>query len=87
MVADYLTSSTDATRLVHGRTVLELGAGAGLPSIVAAKLGARMVVVSDYADVELVENLRYNIERNFPNRLEGVKGNIFAEVSVRTANV
>ena len=50
-----------ASRLVHGKTLLELGAGAGLPSLVAAILGARKVVVTDYPDVELIDNLVYNI--------------------------
>jgi nicotinamide N-methyltransferase len=41
--------------------VLELGAGAGLPSLVCAINGAQRVVVTDYPDAELIENLRYNI--------------------------
>lgn len=47
--------------LVQGRTVLELGAGAGLPSIVAAALGARRVVVTDYPDPELLETMWRNV--------------------------
>lgn len=47
--------------LVRGRTLLELGAGAGLPSIVAATLGARRVVVTDYPDPDLVENMWRNV--------------------------
>ncbi|KAK4130989.1 hypothetical protein BT67DRAFT_428493 [Trichocladium antarcticum] len=47
--------------LVRGRTVLELGAGAGLPSIVAATLGARQVVVTDYPDPDLVETMWRNV--------------------------
>ncbi|KAI2628613.1 hypothetical protein GGR54DRAFT_353603 [Hypoxylon sp. NC1633] len=46
---------------VQGRTVLELGAGAGLPSIVCAILGAEKVVVTDYPDPELVVNMKKNI--------------------------
>lgn len=46
---------------VAGRTVLELGAGAGLPSLVAAALGARRVVVTDYPDPDLVENMWRNV--------------------------
>lgn len=42
--------------------MLELGAGAGLPSIVCALSGAKEVVVTDYPDADLVENLRYNID-------------------------
>ncbi|KAK4145250.1 protein N-methyltransferase nnt1 [Dichotomopilus funicola] len=47
--------------LVHNRTVLELGAGAGLPAIVAATLGARRVVVTDYPDPDLVETMWRNV--------------------------
>lgn len=43
------------------KTVLELGAGAGLPSLVCALNGARQTVVTDYPDADLIENLRYNI--------------------------
>lgn len=49
---------------VRGRTVLELGAGAGLPSIVAAALGARRVVVTDYPDPDIVETMERNVEEN-----------------------
>ena len=42
--------------------MLELGAGAGLPSLVCAIRGARKVVATDYPDVELIENLRHNIK-------------------------
>jgi EEF1A N-terminal glycine/lysine methyltransferase len=43
---------------------LEFGAGAGLPSLVCAINGARKVVVTDYPDEDLIENLRYNIEHS-----------------------
>ncbi|KAI1078147.1 hypothetical protein F5B20DRAFT_592294 [Whalleya microplaca] len=46
---------------VEDRTVLELGAGAGLPSIVCAILGARKVVVTDFPDADLVINMKKNI--------------------------
>ena len=42
--------------------MLELGAGAGLPSLVAAMYGATTVVVTDYPDADLIENLEYNIQ-------------------------
>ncbi|KAI0249402.1 hypothetical protein BJV78DRAFT_1228221 [Lactifluus subvellereus] len=50
--------------LYRGRTVLELGAGGGLPSLVAAKCGARKVVMTDYPDRVLVENMAYNVAQN-----------------------
>ncbi|KAK7753632.1 Protein N-terminal and lysine N-methyltransferase efm7 [Diatrype stigma] len=46
---------------VKDRCVLEVGAGAGLPSLVCAILGARKVVVTDYPDPDLVENMQKNI--------------------------
>ncbi|KAI0019154.1 hypothetical protein F4780DRAFT_459956 [Xylariomycetidae sp. FL0641] len=49
------------TSEVAGRTVLELGAGAGLPSLVCTILGARRVVVTDFPDPDLVINMKKNI--------------------------
>ncbi|KAF2199564.1 hypothetical protein GQ43DRAFT_398488 [Delitschia confertaspora ATCC 74209] len=51
----------NAERLVKDKTVLELGAGAGLPSLVCSLNGAAKVVVTDYPDADLIDNLRYNI--------------------------
>lgn len=42
--------------------MLELGAGAGLPSLVCASNGAKRVIVTDYPDPELIDNLQYNID-------------------------
>ncbi|KAI9813488.1 MAG: nicotinamide n-methyltransferase [Pycnora praestabilis] len=50
--------------LVRGKDVLELGAGAGLPSLVSVSQGANQVVVTDYPDVDLIENLKINISHN-----------------------
>ncbi|KAK1832494.1 hypothetical protein QBC39DRAFT_404947 [Podospora conica] len=47
--------------LVTNKTVLELGAGAGLPSIVAGMLGALKVVVTDFPDPDIVDCLRRNV--------------------------
>jgi len=48
--------------VVRGRAVLELGAGAGLPSLVAGLLGAARVVVTDFPDPDLVANLHANVD-------------------------
>jgi nicotinamide N-methyltransferase len=64
---------------VKGKTVLELGAGGGLPSLVCAINGASQVVVTDYPDAELIENLRYNITHC---GLLPSTSNIVAEVNV-----
>ncbi|KAK1927208.1 putative nicotinamide N-methyltransferase [Papiliotrema laurentii] len=55
--------------LYQGRRVLELGAGAGLPSLVSAVSGADAVVVTDYPDQPLVDNLRWNVDCNVPASL------------------
>lgn len=57
---DYL--SDHIQELVQGKSVLELGAGAGLPSIAATIWGAKYVVVTDYPDEDLVENMRINVD-------------------------
>jgi len=45
-----------------GRSVLELGAGCGLPGLMAAKY-AKKVVLTEYVQ-QLVDNITYNIELN-----------------------
>ena len=64
-MTEYL--ETNASRLVVNKTVLELGAGAGLPSIACVKFGARKVVVTDYPEVALIENIRKNVIVNCPD--------------------
>ena len=51
---------------VRGRRVIELGAGAGLPGVVAALRGAVDVVLTDYPAPYFLDNLTANIERNLP---------------------
>jgi len=46
--------------------VLELGAGGALPGIVSALLGARKVVLTDYPDPSLLDNISYNVAENIP---------------------
>lgn len=59
MLSTYLQQH--ALKLVRGKTILELGAGAGLPSLIAAILRAQKVVVTDYPDADLIDNLTQNI--------------------------
>ncbi|BDD61399.1 Protein N-terminal and lysine N-methyltransferase efm7 [Monascus purpureus] len=49
-----------ARDLVEGKDVLEIGAAAGVPSIVSAIKGARTVIMTDYPDLDLVQNMREN---------------------------
>ncbi|MCJ1281315.1 nicotinamide n-methyltransferase [Xylographa opegraphella] len=64
VVSEYLQQHV--ADLVEHKDVLELGAGAGLPGIVCGILGARKVVITDYPDEELVENLQLNIDNCKP---------------------
>ncbi|KAH8884655.1 hypothetical protein GQ53DRAFT_661553 [Thozetella sp. PMI_491] len=58
VVAQHFEAHPDEVR---GRTLLELGAGAGLPSIVAAILGSARVVVTDFPDPDLVQTMWKNV--------------------------
>lgn len=49
--------------LVKDRYVLELGAGGALPSLIASLNGAAKVVVTDYPDKELIDNIQYNVDQ------------------------
>ncbi|KAF2397849.1 hypothetical protein EJ06DRAFT_558817 [Trichodelitschia bisporula] len=49
--------------LIRNKSVLELGAAAGLPSLVCALRGAQVVVATDYPDTDLIANLAANVER------------------------
>ncbi|KAI3394410.1 hypothetical protein diail_2822 [Diaporthe ilicicola] len=59
VAAQYFEADPEGT--VRGRTVLELGAGAGLPSLVAAALGARRVVMTDFPDADILATMERNI--------------------------
>ncbi|WFD31719.1 nicotinamide N-methyltransferase [Malassezia sp. CBS 17886] len=53
-----------ASAYVLGKRILELGAAAGLPSIVAATGGAHTVLATDYPDPDLVGNIQHNLDAN-----------------------
>ncbi|OOQ86465.1 putative nicotinamide N-methyltransferase [Penicillium brasilianum] len=62
--------------LIRDKDVLELGAAAGVPSIVSAIQGARTVVMTDYSDPDLVSNMQYNADLAFdmiPKRADSQK--------------
>ncbi|KAJ2472375.1 Protein N-terminal and lysine N-methyltransferase efm7 [Coemansia sp. RSA 2322] len=61
--ANYLDEHKE---LVRGKSVLELGAAGALPSLVSLCNGAARVVITDYPDADLVENIRHNVVANFP---------------------
>ncbi|XWW98689.1 hypothetical protein V2A60_006691 [Cordyceps javanica] len=59
IVSDYFEARPERVR---GKTVLELGAASGLPSLVAGILGAAKVVMTDFPDPDLVANMQKNID-------------------------
>jgi nicotinamide N-methyltransferase len=63
---------------------LELGAGAGLPSLTAAMCGAGKVVITDYPDQSLVDNMVWNADVNLTQE---VRGNVDVEGFVWGAKV
>ncbi|KAF5391818.1 hypothetical protein D9757_001695 [Collybiopsis confluens] len=46
------------------KNILELGAGGALPSLVAANSDARKVVITDYPDPDLMQNIEHNVKVN-----------------------
>lgn len=57
--ADFLDKHSK--EYVQGKRVLELGAAAGLPSLVCGLNGAAHVLCTDYPDPDLISNLEYNV--------------------------
>ncbi len=55
VTADFLSDNAD---LCKGLKVLELGAGTALPSLVACRLGAEQVVITDFPDPTILDNIR-----------------------------
>lgn len=63
--AKYFSKLIDrGTIPVRMRSVLELGSGLGVPSLVAHQNGARVVVTTDYPDEDLLSILRKNVDAN-----------------------
>ena len=58
---------------VKGKTVLELGAGAALPSIISSHCGAKLTVVTDYNESAIVENMKKNISKHVHLERDDVK--------------
>lgn len=60
-IADHLKAHPG---LCQGKYVLELGAGAALPSCVASKMGAEKVVITDYPADSVIGNIRNVVKSN-----------------------
>ncbi|KAJ4475462.1 hypothetical protein J3R30DRAFT_3294262 [Lentinula aciculospora] len=64
------------------KNILELGAGGALPSLVAVEYGARKVLITDYPDPDLIQNIEHNVRENIDvNRKDNVavKGYIWGQ--------
>lgn len=61
-LAKYIEKTAPET--IRGKTVLEVGSGGALPSILSAHLGAKYVVSTDYPDTDLIVNIEKNIGEN-----------------------
>ncbi|KAI8962198.1 hypothetical protein F5Y11DRAFT_200412 [Daldinia sp. FL1419] len=65
---------------VAGLETIELGAGTALPSLMAALLGAKSVVVTDYPSETVLDTLRKNVAANA--KTENSPGNSLAPLTV-----
>ncbi|KAJ2441844.1 Protein N-terminal and lysine N-methyltransferase efm7, partial [Coemansia sp. RSA 2337] len=59
--ANYLD---ECKHVVQGKSVLELGAASALPSLVSACNGACQVVITDYSDHDIVDNIWKDADAN-----------------------
>ncbi|EGG21462.1 putative methyltransferase [Cavenderia fasciculata] len=64
-LSDFLDKEIDFTN----KTVLELGSGAGLPCFIAALNNAKRVVMTDYPEDTLINNMKYNRSNTVPERV------------------
>ncbi|KAG8885326.1 nicotinamide n-methyltransferase, partial [Tulasnella sp. 331] len=60
----------NSVNLCKGKKILELGAGGGLPSLIAVLEGAAKAIITDYPDIDLIRNLEINVEKNIPSALQ-----------------
>ncbi|CAG8491414.1 9641_t:CDS:2 [Acaulospora morrowiae] len=58
--------------LIQDKNILELGAGGALPSFISSLNGAKKVVITDYPDIELIENIKYNVSTNLSSESEKI---------------
>lgn len=59
---------------LQSKTVLELGAGTGLPSLICALGKAKQVLITDYPDKGLINTIKENINMNKVDGIASVRG-------------
>eukprot|EP01132_Coremiostelium_polycephalum_P005658 gene5658-7044_t len=64
-LSDYFDQEVDFT----GKNVLELGSGAGLPAFVAALNNSKKVVLTDYPEEHLINNIRHNVLNTIDDKI------------------
>lgn len=75
--------AVNAKDKIVGKSVIEFGAGAGLPSFTCYKIGASVITSSDYPAPSVISNLLENVQRNvdvvtvltYPNMAKLSSGN------------
>lgn len=78
VLADYIVSHPE---FVLGKSVIELGAGAALPSMVACKLGAQYTMATDYPARSVIENISELIAENHLENMD-CRGHIWGSEDV-----
>jgi EEF1A N-terminal glycine/lysine methyltransferase len=84
LIADYLS---EHPFLCQNKYILEVGAGASLPSLVASKLSPKHLVITDYPDDDIIDNIRQCVEDNQVDIAYSVVGYIWGDDSSQLLNL
>eukprot|EP01118_Nematostelium_gracile_P001934 TRINITY_DN11999_c0_g1_i1.p1 TRINITY_DN11999_c0_g1~~TRINITY_DN11999_c0_g1_i1.p1 ORF type:complete len:272 (-),score=54.53 TRINITY_DN11999_c0_g1_i1:57-836(-) len=67
VMSDYLDDKNNID--LRGKSVIEFGAGTGLPCMIALINEAKHVVITDYPDEDLMQNIVDNVQHNLPESI------------------
>jgi len=65
---------------VKDKTVIEMGAGTGLPGILSVIKGSKLTVLTDYDDSKLISTLRSNVQKCLPSPNERSRANVIPHI-------